>query len=290
MAKKFLIGGWLAALGLMTAAVIVWWQVWQLAPKDYLTVAYLDVGQGDATLVTAPNGNRLLIDGGDGPVILPALAEVLPIYDRRINVLLASHPHTDHIGGLPLIIERFVVEAVIDNGLFFDSPAYHRLISAINQASLAHLTGRRGLLIHLDQGVVFVVLFPDRELADNMDLDDGSLIGQLIYGQTAFMFTGDAGQRIERYLITLDGANLASSVLKAGHHGSQTSTAFDFVGWVNPAFGVISAGANNPYGHPHSHTIDALGQFDVQIESTADTGTIIFSSNGQEVICLTCQP
>ncbi len=280
---------WATVGVLVVFLVLIWQAVWQAGPRDHLEVAFLDVGQGDATLVTAPGGNRLLIDGGLGPVVLPALNEVLPFHDRRIEVLLATHPHADHIGGLPFVLDRFEVQAVIDNDLSADTEVYRRFERSIADSGVEHLSGRRGMVIHLDKETVFVVLFPDRKLYPGMDPDDGSIIGQVLHGETSFMFTGDAGQAIERYVSFLDGPKLDSEVLKAGHHGSRTSTAFEFVGWVDPDYAVISAGADNRYGHPHSEVIETLEQFEVGIEATAESGTVIFHSDGRKVECLTCR-
>ena len=288
MKTNLIITRWIFLVFLLFLTSLIWSMVWHFSPKTELEIAYLDIGQGDATLITAPNGNRLLIDGGEGAQILTAISDVLPFYDRRIDILLATHAHTDHLGGFPSVIDRFKVQAVIDNGLPGSSPAYNNLYQTIDEVGVDLFTARRGMLIHLDKETVFVVLFPDRELADNMDPDDGSIVGQLIHGQNAFIFTGDAGQKVEEYLVNLDGSNLESEILKAGHHGSRTSTAHNFVGWVDPKYAIISAGRDNRHGHPHSEVLETLNQFSVQIESTFETGHIIFSSDGREVNCLTC--
>jgi len=139
------------------------------------------------------------------------------------------------------------------------------------------------MIVDLGGGAFLSILYPDREVADVSDTNDGSIVAKLIYGNNSFMLTGDAPQGVERVLLSYGPAGLKSDVLKSGHHGSKTSSAPQFVAAVAPAYGIISAGKNNQYGHPHQETLDTLNKFGVKILSTIDLGRIIFSSDGESL-------
>jgi competence protein ComEC len=259
---------------------LIW--LWPNAHRGFLTVAFLDIGQGDSIYIEAPDGNQILIDGGPDTSVLRRLGEVMPIGDRSIDVVIGTHPDADHIGGLVDVLSRFSVDYVFEPGIPNDTATWSSFLAAANEKSDHHIIARRGMTIDLGSGVVFSILYPDKQITGD-DTNLASIVGKLTFGKTSFMLTGDAPQSVEVHLITLDGNDLKSTVLKPGHHGSKTSSAPQFLDAVDPLYAVISAGKDNKYGHPHQQTIDALNARHITILSTITSGTIIFHSDGDRV-------
>jgi len=267
-------------LGLLFFAnIAVWFAIFH-TNAGVLRVSFLDVGQGDAIFIEGPNGNQVLIDGGRDRSVTRALGDVMPFYDRSIDVVIATHPDADHIGGLPYVLERFTVGAVIENGTTAETGVYEGFARMRDESGAAIYTAVRGMVIDLGRGVYLRVLYPDGVVRGG-EANDGSIITQLIYGETEVLLTGDASKRIEEYLVVLDKGELASEVLKAGHHGSKTSSAAAFLAAVRPQYAVISAGADNQYGHPHEEVTERFDQMQVSIIGTYDEGTITFVSDGE---------
>ncbi len=267
--------------GLLIINIFIW-SVILGAQSDKLTIAFLDVGQGDAIYIEAPNGNQVLIDGGANKKVLRELSKVMPFYDRSIDAIIATHPDKDHIGGLPDVLARYKVDIVLDSGKEGESATYKELYRLVKEVGIENIQARRGMVIVLDDDAHLNILFPDRDVS-GVESNTASVIAQLVYGETEFMLTGDSPKTIEEYLVMLDGENLESDVLKAGHHGSKTSSAESFLGNVAPKYSIISAGKDNKYGHPHEEVIDALNQFGSVILSTQDDGMIVFESDGENV-------
>jgi len=251
--------------------------------QGQLTVAFLDVGQGDAIFIEAPNGNQVLIDGGpSGGAVLRALSQVMPFWDRSIDLVLATHPDQDHIGGFPAVLQRMNVDNVLTTENTSTTGAYEAFENIMKEKQTHHILARAGERITLDQGVVLEILFPDRNTA-GWETNTSSIVARLSYGNESFLFTGDLPQEVEKYVVGKEGALLHANVLKLGHHGSRTSSSRIFLSAVNPDYAVISAGKDNKYGHPHQEVIDLLSEFKIPTVSTIDHGTIIFKTNGEEI-------
>jgi competence protein ComEC len=270
-------------IGLFAANFFIWYAIFAEDRNDILTVAFLDVGQGDAIFIEAPNGNQVLIDGGPNKSVLRQLSKIMPFYDRSIDAILATHPDKDHIGGLADILERYEVDLFLDSGLEGESSAYNELLRLTEINAITRIDAKRGMVIVLDDEVFLNILFPDRDVS-GVESNTASIIAQLIYGDVKFILTGDSPKATEEYLVMLDEKKLESDVLKVGHHGSKTSTAIPFLGLVSPSFAVVSAGADNQYGHPHKEVLEELNQFGAAILSTQDKGTIIFESDGENLM------
>ncbi len=253
--------------------------------RDLLKVYFLDVGQGDSILIEAPNGRQLLIDGGRDSSVLNELGRVMGFFDRSIDIVLATHPDADHVTGLPLVLDRYRVETFIDSIAEAESLPYTALQQKARGEGAEYYVGFRGMVITLDEeaGVYLHVLYPYDDEFRFTDTNDLSIITKLVYGDTSFMLTGDAPKIVETMLTTTDGEYLKSSVLKAGHHGSNTSSGTSFVEMVDPEYVVISAGRDNSYGHPHPEVIETFEEQGAEIHSTIEEGTIEFRSNGFDV-------
>lgn len=276
--------------GLLFANLAIWALVFQAAQPQPLTIAFLDVGQGDAIYLAAPGGNQVLIDAGGGKQILPALAAVMPFYDRSLDLVIATHPDADHLGGLPSVLETYEVSGVMDIGLSADTATYRAFLEAVDQeiregknVNSQNLVARAGAKINLGAGASLDLLWPV-QIYPNQETNAASVVALLTYGETKALFTGDAPVAVERTLLARY-PNLQADILKVGHHGSKTSTDQAFLAQVEPTYAIISGGANNRYGHPAPAVIEKLAAAGAQILRTDQTGTIVCQASRQTVAC-----
>ena len=267
---------------LLFSNFFIWYAVFAEDREGQLTIAFLDVGQGDGIFIDSPMGNQILIDGGgsDGKV-LRSLSKVMPFYARSIDMVIATHPDQDHIGGLAEVFRRFDVASYMSPGIPNDTAVFLALESAVTEESIEHkIVARRGMKIILSKSAYLEVLFPDRDVS-GLETNDGSIVAKLVYGETEIMLTGDSPQKIEEYLTAVDGGNLKSDILKLGHHGSKTSSSPIFLSAVDPEVAIISAGQENHYGHPHKEVLDRLSELKIKYLQTLEEGTIVFKTDGQ---------
>jgi competence protein ComEC len=272
---------------LCTATVIVWWAVASASTGGELRVTFLDIGQGDAVFIQSPSGVQALIDGGKNRAVIRELGRVMPLFDRSIDVVLATHPDADHIGGLPDVFKRYDVSLIVQSSVQdeegTDAAAFAKAAASEVESGAQLLTAVRGQVYDLGSGVRLEILFPDRDVP-NIETNTGSIVGRLVYGDTSFMLTGDAPEQIEKYLVQLDGADLKSNVLKAGHHGSKTSSSLMFVGFVSPEYAVFSRGCGNSYGHPHPYVVATFARLGIETLDTCNDGAVTFVSDGTRVL------
>jgi competence protein ComEC len=254
--------------------------------SKYLKVVFLDVGQGDAIYIEAPNGKQMLIDGGPDATLLSRLSKVMPFADRSIDMILATHGDMDHIGGFPLLLDNYKVKNIIENGATSDSKIYSSLEDKIKKKKINKIIAQRGMHIILDnkRNIYFDVLFPDRDIS-NFESNDGSIVGKLTYGENSFMMTGDATTYTENLIgWNENDTTLDADVLKLGHHGSRTSSGISWLEKVNPEVAIISVDKNNKYGHPHKEILDRLASLHIPFLRTSDLGNIVFKSDGYKLI------
>ena len=254
--------------------------------SNYLKVAFLDVGQGDAIYIEAPNGKQVLIDGGPDAKLLSSLAKVMPFADRSIDMILATHPDSDHIGGFPLLLDNYKVTSIIENGTISTSEVSDDLEKKIEKKKINKIIARRGMHIILDdkKNIYIDILFPDRDIT-NFESNDASIVGKLVYGENSFLFTGDASLYTENLIEWNESENtIHSDVLKLGHHGSRTSSSLLWLEKVNPKIAIISVDKNNKYGHPHQELLDRLSTLHIPFLTTYEKGNIIFKSDGVKLI------
>ncbi len=251
---------------------------------ERLHVSMLDVGQGDAIFIEGPTGIQMLIDGGPDRAVLRLLPREMGIFDRTIDLVAATHPHTDHIAGLPTIFERYRVSYFLSSGAGDGNVAAEGLVHAVTEEPDARaLIARRGMRIHLGGGAYADVLYPDRDVSQG-DTNDGSLVMQVVYGATSFMLTGDASSNIETYVLSLDSdGRVPTTVLKAGHHGSKYSTSDAWLAALSPQVVAISAGKDNSYGHPSPDALARIRAQGATILTTIEGGTLRFVSDGTSV-------
>ncbi len=267
---------------LLFLTLCIWYAAIREDRRGVLTVSFLDVGQGDSIFIDAPSGRQVLIDGGATASVVRELSKVMPWYDRSIDLVVATHPDADHVGGLIDVLARYSVSTFVQSSVRGDTATWSTLNESIDSEGARLVIGQRGQIIDLGGEVYLKVLAPDREVPD-VETNLGCVITQLVYGSTSFMLTCDAPQQIEKYLVALDGNTLRSDVLKAGHHGSRTSSLPLFVGTVDPKWVVYSRGCDNKYGHPSKETIDTFARFDMPTLDTCTEGVITFVSDGETV-------
>jgi competence protein ComEC len=253
-------------------------------PDGRVHVVVLDVGQGDAILVETPRGGRLLVDGGPDPDrLLVALDARIPPWDRRIDLVVLTHPHEDHVGGLPLLIERYRVGRLVEPGMTGPGPGYAALETALARRGM-----RSGLLSTGDRfaldDVSFRVLWPDPGVVPRAPPDTGTGINNVsiallgTFGAQRFLLTGDAEEGIDPILVARGLPHV--DVLKVAHHGSRTATTDALLSATRPAVALVSVGAKNTFGHPAPATLSRLAAHGVTTWRTDLDGTLDVALDG----------
>ncbi len=266
---------------LILSNLLVWLAVLERKPGN-LKVYFLDVGQGDAIFIETPSHKQMLIDGGKNKKVVSMLGKIMPFGDKSIDVLMATHPDADHIGGLPEVVSRYEIGLYFEPGVESENSLDDELEERIESEKSQSLVVRRGQVINFGDGVRLTILFPDRDVS-NWETNDASIVARLDYGESSFLLTGDSPIKAENILMNLDKNILDVDVLKAGHHGSRTSTSLPYAEAVSPEYAVISAGKDNSYGHPHREVLNILEKVSVKIINTAESGTIIFETDGESL-------
>ena len=248
-----------------------------------LRVSFLDIGQGDAVFIQAPNGTQMLYDAGPPTgAVLRALSSEMPFFDRTIDVAIFSHPDMDHIGGFKDVFDHYKVDVLMEPGASSTNGVYDDIKSTVAAHGIKRIVARRGMSIDMGDGVVADILYPDRD--ENWpDTNSASIVMRIHYGDTAFLLSGDLPERQEEYVVSLDGGNLHSQVLKIGHHGSRTSSSEIWLRAIHPDIAVISAGLSNRYGHPHKEVLNLLEKLGIGYLITFKEGTIDFESDGKTI-------
>ncbi|MFC1598571.1 ComEC/Rec2 family competence protein [Patescibacteria group bacterium] len=252
--------------------------------RQNLEVVFLDVGQGDAILIKTPFEQNILIDGGPDNSVLAELGENLAFYDKELDLVILTHPHSDHVAGLVSVLRRYQVKKVLITGVLHTSPDY---ISFLNEIKLQNIDTeiiKAQKDINLGQDLDLKILYPWTDLRDKKieELNNSSIIIKLVYQNNSFLFTGDAEEQTEKDLIDSN-AYLKSQVLKIAHHGSKYSTSQEFLDIVKPQHAVIQVGQDNAFGHPHLRALKRLEDNNINILRNDYLGTIIFIADGQNM-------
>jgi len=271
------------ALSLLLIAILIWTAFLSL-PDPRLIVSFLDVGNGDAILIQK-GMRQILIDGGPHPQALTlALGERLPFWDKTIDLVVLTHPDTDHLWGLLEVLDRYKVNKVLQPPIFLRTPIYKEWHKLIHERRIPVVPATSGQKIVLGDIELYVLHPQEKLLRDTEDdFDNNSVVLKLVMGEVSFLFTGDLREEGERELL-LQRARLKSTVLKVAHHGSQTSTSAPFLTVVNPSIAVISVGQNNPFGHPHPEVVQRLRErLSERVYLTSEKGTIDLFTDGKRL-------
>jgi len=257
---------------LVITAGLVWVAVFSKPDKN-LHVWFFDVGQGDAIFIKSPKNFKVLVDGGPSSVVLSKLGQALPFYDRKINLIIATHPHADHVGGLLDVLNNYQVDRVWITGVVHTTPEYLEFLQKIKDKNIPSRDVKAGENQDLGGGASLQVLAPVQSLAGQKieDLNNTSIVLRLDYGPNSILLTGDAQREEESQILTAH-ANIRGQILKIPHHGSQSGLTEEFLKAVNPEIAIISVGANNRFGHPSKNILEMLK--DRQVLRTDKDGTI----------------
>lgn len=240
------------------------------------TINFLDIGQGDATLVQTENSQQILIDGGPDTSILEKLNSKMPIADKTIELIILTHPHSDHLTGLIHIIENYQVEHIIYTGVKYNNQTYQYFLDLINSNNITTTITNPPQTIKITPDITINILYPNPSQTNNPDLNDTSIALELISTKYSALLMGDLSSQIEQDLIIKYDDQIDVDILKVGHHGSKTSTSAIFLECTTPSIAVISCGQDNQFGHPHPETLEILEQQKIDIRRTDIDGDITF--------------
>jgi len=245
--------------------------------SDILKVHFIDVGQGDAILVQSPSGQNMLVDAGEKDYADVVIKYLLAQGVKELDIVVGTHPHADHIGGLPTIIDYFPIKSIYMPKATGNTETFRNLLNTINNKGIKISTARAGVDLPLN-GVSCRFVAPLLDTYE--DLNNYSGVIRLEYGTQSFLLTGDAEAESENQMLAA-GENLKSTVLKVGHHGSDSSSSSKFLKAVVPHYAVIMVGKDNPYGHPHSRILSRLSSAGIKVYRTDRDGTVVFTSDGK---------
>lgn len=247
-------------------------EVINTSDNGILTVSFLDVGQADSILIAKDN-EYMLIDAGnneDGPKLVTYFKK---LGITKFKIVIATHAHEDHIGGMDDIIENFTIDNFYMPDTITTTKTFEDVLDALEAKQIAFQTPKINEKLSFQDATLKIISIDSA--ANN--LNDTSIVSRLKYGTTSFLFMGDASSKVESRLLSQE---IRSDVLKVGHHGSRYSTTLTFLEKVSPSYAVISTGKNNSYDHPHTEILNRLNKNNIKIYRTDEQGTIIAKSNG----------
>ncbi|XZL31828.1 ComEC/Rec2 family competence protein [Clostridium perfringens] len=250
-------------------------------PKDSeLIISYIDVGQGDAAYIKV-NGNDILIDAGPRSNSKELLEQLKAKNIDDFELVIATHPHEDHIGGMVDVFKEYEVKAFYSPKITHTTKTYENLVKAVKDEGLKTKELKGGMVIDLGEGAKFEVFTPQK--SEYEELNDYSPIMKLSFGDTSYLFTGDAEKLAEEEALAKYKTSLDSDVIKFGHHGSSSSSSNAFIEAVSPKYGIISCAKDNKYGHPHRETLDIIKKYNIKTFRTDTDGEIILTSDGKSI-------
>lgn len=263
---SILMGG--TSLGSITASA---------ANPSKMEVHFIDVGQGDATLIICGK-HAMLIDAGDSSKGTAIQNYLQKQNVEKLDYLVLTHPDSDHIGGAPVIITKFDIKSVFVSNYEKDNKDYQKLIQALDDKHAAYKTPQVGFRYFL--GTAVITFLAPNDTYDNPN--DSSIACIIQNGNTTFLFTGDAGEDAEQDILNNE-QDISADVYHVGHHGSKYSTSEEFLEAVNPDYAIISCAEGNSYGHPHAETLNKLRTSGVEVYRTDEEGTIVATSDGKKI-------
>lgn len=246
-----------------------------------MKVHYIDVGQGDCIFIELPNGETMLIDAGEYDEVDGAVTYIHNNGYDTLDYVIATHPHSDHIGGMKTIFDNFNVKNAYLSPAISTTKTYEYMLEAIQNSDAKAHKAFAGTEIISEDNLSAIVVAPATDNPDDYtdNLNDSSVILKITYGETSFLFTGDAEKAEEDAIRT----NIKCDVLKIGHHGSRTSTSANFLKKVEPKYAIISVGEGNEYGHPTEEVLKRLEERNIEVYRTDLMGTIVVTSDGKNI-------
>ena len=271
-----------------------WQEVFALAGPQKLKVDFLNVGQGDSFFIETPANNKILIDGGPDVTVLQKLGEILPFWDKEIDLVVLTHPDSDHVTGLIDVLQKYKVDNILWNGIVKDGTEYQKWLKVL---AAQQKNGARIIIAKAGEeiksgGVSLDILNPKDSLQGKYFKEDNDtgVVSRLVYGKESFLFTADIDSKEEQKLTEIASSpeaprndELKSDVLKVAHHGSKYSTSNLFLAAVQPQIAVISDGKNNTYGFPTPEALQRLQNYDIKVLRTDTNGDIKMVSDGNNI-------
>ena len=247
---------------------------------DELVIHFIDVGQADSMLLIAGD-TTVMIDGGNTPTSQDVLEYLQRFGVDQIDLMISTHPHGDHLGGLPTVLNAIPTDKIWCADSTYDTYLYQSFTQLVAQKNFDISHPEPGTVFQ-DDALIITVLGPLNTADAYTDLNDTSLVVMVQYGQRKFLFTGDMEAYAEAELVNAK-VNLKADVLKVGHHGSYSSTSQTFLDKVDPDYGIICCGRNNEYGHPHDAPIGRLNRADVELYRTDLMGSVVLVTDGDTI-------
>lgn len=248
-----------------------------ITPGEELKVHFLDVGQGDSIFIELPTNETILIDASIKDASDKIIKYLKEENVSKIDYVFATHPHSDHIGGMSAVIKAFDIGQIYMPKAVTTTKTYENLLLTIKDKNLKIKTAKAGNTIIDTDDLKLVVLAPNQDSYES--LNNYSIVLKLTYKEKSFLFMGDAETLSEKEIT----GDVEADVLKVGHHGSRTSTSQAFLNKVNPSYAVISVGLNNDYKHPHQEVLDRIEKKNIKIYRTDQNGDIIFTTDGYNI-------
>lgn len=271
---------------LLIASFSLMWLEEENERKMPLSVNYLDVGQGDATLIQYLGTYQILIDGGpSGKRLLPELSSIISPTDHTIELVILTHPDKDHLAGLIDVVENYSVKAVLSNGQEADTNIYRQYKEVIQNKGIQEYVFKEGSRVLLGVDLELRSYNPDLVVEEKSDRNENSVVVRMDYGDNSFLFVGDADFATEKDIAS-DEENVDVDWFKVGHHGSKNSTSDEFLQAVTPKWSIISAGKSNRYGHPNEELLERLRSVGTNILRTDEKGTIVIECESVEMECV----
>ena len=269
------------AVFVIVAAIFIW-DVWIRGNRQDLSAEcefhFIDVGQGDSTLIVTEDA-AVLIDAGPTDAA-ETTARYIRGYTDTIDYMILTHPHEDHIGGAVKIINNLQVKNVIMTDASNDVVTFSRLIGVIEDSGVRVIEAQVGNTYNVD-GIGLRILAP---LADLDDFNEYSVVTRVEYGDVSMIVTGDAESGSEELMLeAYTSGELDADLIKLGHHGSNTSSTSEFLAAVSPKWAIASCGLDNPYGHPHQQTLERARELGIPVLRTDEMGTIVFATDGEDL-------
>jgi len=266
---------------LLTLMTIVVWIAVFYPKTNLLTLRVLDIGQGDSLLLTLPEGQTILIDGGPDHTVIEKLGTYLPFWEHSLDVFVLTHPHEDHLSGALDVLNTYTVEGIISNPAKDEQTASWKAWN-IKLATTKHMSIQEIASIHTEDHRVTLDLFSGSEVQKNQN--NNSIVLGITFGEVRMTLMGDAEVELEKELLqTTSFFNSPITVLKTGHHGSQTSSSTAFLEVLHPQIGLISCGINNKFNHPYPETVERLKKLGTALYRTDLQGTIEVMTDGNIV-------
>lgn len=239
-----------------------------------MRVHFIDVGQGDSIFIESPNGKTMLVDGGVKGAGQKVVSYLKELGVNKLDIVVATHPDADHIGGLIPVLNSIDIGQFYDSGKVHTSQTFEEMLTLIDTKNIPYNVPKTGDSIAFDDDINVKVLNANEHATDN---NDASIVLKVTYGNVSFLLTADAGIALEKEMMQND---VKATILKAGHHGSNTSSSPEFIQKVHPEVTILGYGEGNKYGHPHAEVVERLQAIGSKIYATAEAGTVIVSTDG----------